>query len=80
MMRVSRHITLLCVNMLTMVIILVATLLMTNGERAIRHLFSRETHLEFDFVPLIVVLVIYFICACWSAGTSISSGLVVPML
>lgn len=26
------------------------------------------------------VLVIYFLLACWSAGSAISSGLVVPML
>ena len=26
------------------------------------------------------MLVIYFVMACWSAGTYISSGLVVPML
>lgn len=53
---------------------------MTNGERAIRRLFSRETHMEFQFVPLLSVMSIYFFCACWSAGTAISSGLVVPML
>ena len=29
---------------------------------------------------LFTVLVIYFLLACWSAGTAISSGLVVPML
>lgn len=61
-------------------VVLVATLLMTNGERAIRHLLSRQTHLEFQFVPLLTVLLVYFLCACWSSGTSISSGLVVPML
>ncbi|XP_067937986.1 chloride channel protein C-like [Watersipora subatra] len=58
----------------------VATLLMTNGERAIRDLFSRNTHHDFGFPSLSVVLVVYFICACWSAGTAIASGLVVPML
>ena len=53
---------------------------MTNGERAIRHLFSRETHYEFGFGSLASVFAVYFICACWSAGTSIATGLVVPML
>ena len=32
------------------------------------------------FSPLLTVLVVYFILACWAAGTAISSGLVVPML
>ena len=32
------------------------------------------------FRSLFTVLVIYFLLACWSAGTAISSGLVVPML
>ena len=36
--------------------------------------------LFFFFRSLFTVLVIYFLLACWSAGTAISSGLVVPML
>lgn len=58
----------------------VATLLFVTGEEAIHHLFSRNTHLEFDYAALITVLVIYFIIACWAAGVSMSVGLVVPML
>lgn len=58
----------------------VATLLFVTGENAIHHLFTRNTHNEFDAGPLTAVLVIYFLFACWTAGTSISSGLVVPML
>ncbi|XP_028399217.1 chloride channel protein C-like [Dendronephthya gigantea] len=58
----------------------VATLLFASGEEAIHHLFSRDTHREFTYGPLLTVLVVYFILACWAAGTSISSGLVVPML
>ncbi|XP_074645246.1 chloride channel protein D-like isoform X2 [Tubulanus polymorphus] len=57
-----------------------ATLLFVTGEEAIHHLFSRNTHLEFDYGPLFVVLACYFLLACWAAGTSVSSGLVVPML
>ena len=58
----------------------VATLLFVTGEEAIKHLFSRNTQLELNFASLAVGLVYYFIMACWAAGTSISSGLVVPML
>ena len=58
----------------------VATLMFGTGENAIHHLFSRNTHLEFDYPALLTVLPIYFLLACWAAGTSISSGIVVPML
>jgi len=57
-----------------------ATLLFVTGEQAIRHLFSNGTHQQFDVGVLLVVLVIYYILSCWTAGTSIASGLVVPML
>jgi len=58
----------------------VATLLFVTGEKAIHHLFSRDTPYELGYAALFTVLVIYFLLACWSAGTAISSGLVVPML
>ncbi|XP_013787955.2 chloride channel protein D-like, partial [Limulus polyphemus] len=58
----------------------VATLLSVTGEKAVKHLFSRQTHLEFDFIPLIMVLPCYFLLACWASGTAISSGVVVPKL
>ncbi|XP_055929493.1 chloride channel protein C-like isoform X1 [Argiope bruennichi] len=57
-----------------------ATLLYLTGDRAIHHLFSRGTHLEFNFLSLLVVLPCYFILACWAAGTSISSGVVIPKM
>nr|XP_009858717.1 chloride channel protein C-like [Ciona intestinalis] len=57
-----------------------ATLLFVTGEQAIKHLFSNGTHRQFQVGVLITVLVIYYVLACWAAGTSISSGLVVPML
>lgn len=57
-----------------------ATLMFVTGENTIHHLFSRNTHLQFDYFPLFVMLVFYYFLACWSAGTAISSGLVVPML
>ncbi|XP_031558101.1 chloride channel protein D-like isoform X2 [Actinia tenebrosa] len=58
----------------------VATLLFVTGEQAIHHLFSRGTHFELGYASLFTVLVVYFLLACWSAGSAVSSGLVVPML
>ncbi|CAH3018540.1 unnamed protein product [Porites evermanni] len=58
----------------------VATLLFATGEKAIHRLFSRNTPDKLGYASLFTVLVIYFLLACWSAGTAISSGLVVPML
>ncbi|XP_059079772.1 chloride channel protein C-like [Tigriopus californicus] len=57
-----------------------ATLMFVTGENTIHHLFSRNTHLQFDYFPLFIMLIFYYFLACWSAGTAISSGLVVPML
>jgi len=57
-----------------------ATLFFVTGEQAIQQLFSRNTHLEFGYAPLLTFLAIYFILACWASGTHISCGLVVPML
>jgi len=57
-----------------------ATLFFVTGEHAIQHLFSRNTHLEFDYAPLVIFFLFYFFLACWAAGTQISCGLVVPML
>ena len=57
-----------------------ATLFFVTGEKAIKHLFSRNTHLEFGYGPLILFLIFYFLFSCWSSGTNISCGLVVPML
>ncbi|KXJ16127.1 chloride channel protein D [Exaiptasia diaphana] len=58
----------------------VATLLFVTGEKAIHHLFSRDTHFELGYAALFTVLAVYFLLACWSAGSAVSSGLVVPML
>lgn len=57
-----------------------ATLFFGTGEGAIHHLFSRNTHLEFDYASMVVIIMVYFALACWTAGTAISSGIVVPML
>ena len=57
-----------------------ATLFFGTGEQAVYHLFSKHTHKQFSYPAMATMLIIYFFMACWSAGTYISSGLVVPML
>ena len=57
-----------------------ATLFFGTGEQAVYHLFSKHTHKQFSYASMGTMLVIYFFMTNWSAGTSISSGLVVPML
>ena len=57
-----------------------ATLFFVTGEKAIRNLFSRNTHMEFNYGPLIIFFIFYFLLSCWSIGTQISAGVVVPML
>jgi chloride channel 7 len=48
--------------------------------QAVYHLFSKHTHKQFSYSSMATMLVIYFVMACWAAGTSIASGVVVPML
>ena len=58
----------------------VATLLLLPGEEAVEHLFSRETPNEFRYASLLTLLAIYFPLSMYTAGTAISSGIVVPIL
>lgn len=58
----------------------VASLFFLSGEDAVKHLFSRDTHLQFGFGSLATVLVFYFLFVCWASGTSVSGGMLVPML
>lgn len=58
----------------------VASLLNVPGQTALRVLFSRRTHLQFNYVSLLSILPIYFILACWASGSAVASGIVVPML
>ncbi|KAJ8303302.1 hypothetical protein KUTeg_019698 [Tegillarca granosa] len=57
-----------------------ASLMFGTLESAVKHLFSRDTHVQFDFGSLFAALVFYFIAICWATGTSISCGALVPML
>jgi chloride channel 7 len=57
-----------------------ATLLLTSGDDAIKHLLSRGAHRRFSYKTLLVLLGWYFLGAAFAAGSAISSGLFVPML
>lgn len=57
-----------------------ATLMFGTLENAVKHLFSRDTHLQFGFASLCSTLAIYFVMICWATGTSVSCGALVPML
>lgn len=57
-----------------------ATLISVPGESAIRHLLTRGTHREFGYAALVLMLATYFTGAVISAGSSVASGLFVPML
>ncbi|XP_013401689.1 chloride channel protein B [Lingula anatina] len=57
-----------------------ASILFLGGEDAVRNLFSRRTYLMFSYVSLVTALVIYFLLSCWVLGSSVTAGLVIPML
>ncbi|KAF1412934.1 Chloride channel protein B, partial [Spheniscus magellanicus] len=57
-----------------------AALLVENGKRGITYLFKRGTHEEFGYASLCTALAFYFILSCWTAGSAVASGLVIPML
>ena len=45
-----------------------------------KYLFSRDTHLEFNYPALFSVLPFYFLSICWACGTAVACGALVPML
>ncbi|XP_074879367.1 chloride channel protein C-like [Buteo buteo] len=57
-----------------------AALLVENGKQGITYLFKRGTHEEFGYTSLCTALAFYFILSCWTAGSAVASGLVIPML
>eukprot|EP01062_Namystynia_karyoxenos_P034827 TRINITY_DN25497_c0_g1_i1.p1 TRINITY_DN25497_c0_g1~~TRINITY_DN25497_c0_g1_i1.p1 ORF type:complete len:956 (+),score=274.77 TRINITY_DN25497_c0_g1_i1:103-2868(+) len=57
-----------------------ATLTLSDNEGTIRRLFSRKTDPEFGYAPLLLFLAFYFGFACWTAGSAMSSGLLIPMM
>ncbi|CAD7698710.1 unnamed protein product [Ostreobium quekettii] len=57
-----------------------ATLMSLTGEDGIRSLLTRGTHREFSYQALLTMLVWYGVGAALAAGSSISSGLFIPMM
>ncbi|NXT56143.1 CLCB protein, partial [Pluvianellus socialis] len=57
-----------------------AALLAENGKQGITYLFKRGTHEEFGYTSLCTALAFYFILSCWTAGSAVASGLVIPLL
>lgn len=57
-----------------------ATLITTTGEDTIHKLFTRGTSTLFSYTSLFTMLVIYFIAACYTMGSVVAAGVVVPML
>ncbi|XP_045194209.1 H(+)/Cl(-) exchange transporter 6-like isoform X2 [Mercenaria mercenaria] len=58
----------------------VASLLFGTLEDAVTFLFSRDTHLEFNYPALFSVLPFYFIAVSWACSTAVACGALVPML
>ncbi|NXU24853.1 CLCB protein, partial [Thalassarche chlororhynchos] len=57
-----------------------AALLVANGKQGITYLFKRGTHEEFGYASLCTALAFYFILSCWTGGSAVASGLVIPLL
>jgi chloride channel 7 len=57
-----------------------ASLFLVPPENAVRHLFGRGSATEFGLASTGVFAAIYLIFACYTAGTSMATGLFVPMI
>lgn len=57
-----------------------STLSYGSGDDAIKHLLQRGTYGRFSYGPVLAFFGVYFVFACYTAGSAVSSGLVVPML
>ncbi|NXX82833.1 CLCB protein, partial [Urocolius indicus] len=69
-----------CVSPHLFLCVAAAALLVENGKQGITYLFKRGTHEEFGYTSLCTALAFYFILSCWTAGSAVASGLVIPML
>ncbi|KAF1526244.1 Chloride channel protein B, partial [Eudyptula albosignata] len=69
-----------CISPHLFLCVAAAALLVENGKRGITYLFKRGTHEEFGYASLCTALAFYFILSCWTAGSAVASGLVIPML
>eukprot|EP01061_Rhynchopus_euleeides_P038116 TRINITY_DN65537_c0_g1_i1.p1 TRINITY_DN65537_c0_g1~~TRINITY_DN65537_c0_g1_i1.p1 ORF type:complete len:845 (+),score=269.62 TRINITY_DN65537_c0_g1_i1:98-2632(+) len=56
------------------------TLTVNGNEGTVRRLFSRGTDGQFGTGPLFVYFVLYFVGSCYTAGMSLSSGILIPMI
>eukprot|EP00761_Pharyngomonas_kirbyi_P012339 gb/GECH01012366.1/.p1 GENE.gb/GECH01012366.1/~~gb/GECH01012366.1/.p1 ORF type:complete len:763 (+),score=121.47 gb/GECH01012366.1/:1-2289(+) len=57
-----------------------ATLFLAKQEDAVRHLYEAQDDSEFSIQTVILFSFLYFFMAMFTAGSTLSSGLVVPML
>ncbi|NXG89571.1 CLCB protein, partial [Stercorarius parasiticus] len=69
-----------CISPHLLLCVAAAALLIENGKQGIAYLFKRGTHEEFGYASLCTALAFYFILSCWTAGSAVASGLVIPML
>ncbi|NXJ03968.1 CLCB protein, partial [Odontophorus gujanensis] len=71
---------LFCITSHLFLCVAAAALLVENGKKGITYLFMRGTHEEFGYTSLCTALAFYFVLSCWTAGSAVASGLVIPML
>lgn len=57
-----------------------ATLALSSGNKVIRHLFNRQTVSEFPAGDVFLHFLFYTVFACWSSGTFVATGLVIPTM
>jgi chloride channel 7 len=57
-----------------------ATLFLNRMEDVIRNLFARDVSDRFSIGTLILFFCTYYISACYTAGTYITAGLLIPMM
>jgi H+/Cl- antiporter ClcA len=57
-----------------------ASLWFTSAELSLKHLFVQSAPKALGAGPLVTFFVLYYTLACFTAGTWIAAGLLVPML
>ncbi|NWX41700.1 CLCB protein, partial [Steatornis caripensis] len=76
----GKFLLMFCVSPHLFLCVAAAALLVENAKRGITYLFKRGTHEEFGYTSLCTALAVYFVLSCWTAGSAVASGLVIPML
>ncbi|NXY69425.1 CLCB protein, partial [Glareola pratincola] len=77
---ILRTLLMFCISAHLFFCVAAAALLVENGKQGITYLFKRGIHEEFGYASLCTALAFYFILSCWTAGSAVASGLVIPML